>query len=116
MRYRHVQARPAARRDLPRPPRHPDVIVVGSGIVGAACAEALTRRGLRVTVLDHAPLASGTTARGEGNLLVSDKPPGPELDLALDSSERWPRLLAELDAEGHRPGGPALAERCEYEA
>ncbi|MFI9233395.1 NAD(P)/FAD-dependent oxidoreductase [Streptomyces rimosus] len=116
MRYRHVQARPAARRDLPRPPRHPDVIVVGSGIVGAACAEALTRRGIRVTVLDHAPLTSGTTARGEGNLLVSDKPPGPELDLALDSSERWPRLLAELDAEGHGPGGPALAERCEYEA
>ncbi|WP_078882170.1 NAD(P)/FAD-dependent oxidoreductase [Streptomyces rimosus] len=116
MAYRHVQARPAARRDLPRPFRHPDVIVVGSGIVGAACAEALTRRGIRVTVLDHAPLTSGTTARGEGNLLVSDKPPGPELDLALDSSERWPRLLAELDAEGHGAGGPALAERCEYEA
>ncbi|MEV5597279.1 FAD-dependent oxidoreductase [Streptomyces sp. NPDC052496] len=115
MRYRHVQARPAARpwpARLPRPP-YPDVIVVGSGIVGAACAEALTRRGLRVTVLDRAPLASGTTAHGEGNLLVSDKPPGPELELALASSARWPRLLAELDAAEGKRGG--LTERCEYE-
>ncbi|WP_206507441.1 NAD(P)/FAD-dependent oxidoreductase [Streptomyces chrestomyceticus] len=115
MRYRHVQARPAVRHGTPyAPPRspYPDVAVVGSGIIGAACAEALTRRGVRVTVLDRAPLASGTTAHGEGNLLVSDKPPGPELSLALDSSARWPRLLAEL---GEELGG-GLAERCEYEA
>ncbi|MFH8403686.1 NAD(P)/FAD-dependent oxidoreductase [Streptomyces sp. NPDC018019] len=128
MRYRHVQAGPAVRHGLPHPPRsgHPDVIVVGSGIVGAACAESLTRRGVRVTVLDHAPLVSGTTASGEGNLLVSDKPPGPELDLALVSSARWPRLLAELDDELRGGGGGAvgtagagvpggLVERCEYE-
>ncbi|MEU7156651.1 NAD(P)/FAD-dependent oxidoreductase [Streptomyces chrestomyceticus] len=115
MRYRHVQARPAVRHGtscaLPRPP-YPDVAVVGSGIIGAACAEALTRRGVRVTVLDRAPLASGTTAHGEGNLLVSDKPPGPELTLALASSARWPRLFAELGEEL----GAGLAERCEYEA
>ncbi|WP_372498443.1 NAD(P)/FAD-dependent oxidoreductase [Streptomyces monomycini] len=98
----------------PRPP-YPDVVVVGSGIIGAACAEALTRRGVRVTVLDRAPLASGTTAHGEGNLLVSDKPPGPELDLALASSARWPRLLAELGEELGEELGTGLAERCEYE-
>ncbi|UNO41644.1 FAD-dependent oxidoreductase [Streptomyces sp. MST-110588] len=79
---------------------HPDVIVVGSGIIGAACAESLTRRGIRVTVLDRGPLASGTTASGEGNLLVSDKPPGPELALTQASLERWPRLLAELGGGG----------------
>ncbi|MFH8349459.1 NAD(P)/FAD-dependent oxidoreductase [Streptomyces sp. NPDC018045] len=123
MRYRHVQASEAVRRPDrwqppgATPPRHPDVIVVGSGIVGAACAEALTRRGVRVTVLDRAPLASGTTAHGEGNLLVSDKPPGPELVLALASSARWPQLLAALDAEERAAGaGGGLAERCEYEA
>ncbi|OKH97828.1 FAD-dependent oxidoreductase [Streptomyces sp. CB02923] len=87
--------------------------VVGSGIIGAACAEALTRRGIRVTVVDRGPLASGTTAHGEGNLLVSDKPPGPELVLALASAARWPRLLAELEAGERGRGG--LAERCEYE-
>ncbi|MER5969357.1 FAD-dependent oxidoreductase [Streptomyces sp. NPDC002055] len=89
--------------------KHPDVIVVGSGITGAACAEALTRRGLRVAVLDRGPLASGTTACGEGNLLVSDKPPGPELALAQASLRRWPRLLAALADEL----GPGAA--CEYE-
>ncbi|MEU7151652.1 FAD-dependent oxidoreductase [Streptomyces sp. NPDC045470] len=114
MRYRHVQAKPAVRHGSPCPPPrppYPDVAVVGSGIVGAACAEALTRRGVRVTVVDRAPLASGTTAHGEGNVLVSDKPPGPELDLALASAARWPRLLAELGDEL----GAGLAERCEYE-
>ncbi|MFD7666540.1 NAD(P)/FAD-dependent oxidoreductase [Streptomyces sp. NPDC059788] len=127
MRNRRVQAGPVVRRDAWHPrgpaarPPHPDVVVVGSGIVGAACAEALTRRGVRVTVVDRAPLASGTTAHGEGNLLVSDKPPGPELALALASSARWPRLLAELGdevREGRGSGGRGsggLAERCEYE-
>ncbi|MET8679124.1 FAD-dependent oxidoreductase [Streptomyces sp. NPDC004647] len=90
--------------------KHPDVVVVGSGITGAACAEALTRRGARVTVLDRAPLTSGTTARGEGNLLVSDKAPGPELALAQASLRRWPQLLAALADEL----GPERAG-CEYE-
>ncbi|WP_348652235.1 FAD-dependent oxidoreductase [Streptomyces sp. 71268] len=90
--------------------QHPDAVVVGSGIIGAACAEALTRRGVRVLVLDRGPVASATTASGEGNLLVSDKPPGPELELALASLRRWPALLAELREEI----GPRRAA-CEYE-
>ncbi|MEU3963749.1 FAD-dependent oxidoreductase [Streptomyces buecherae] len=90
--------------------QHPDAVVVGSGIIGAACAEALTRRGVRVLVLDRGAVASATTASGEGNLLVSDKPPGPELDLALASLRRWPALLAELREEL----GPRRAA-CEYE-
>ncbi|MFD9964564.1 NAD(P)/FAD-dependent oxidoreductase [Amycolatopsis sp. NPDC058986] len=78
---------------------HPDVVVAGAGVVGAACAEALSRAGLRVVVLDRDALASGTTAAGEGNVLVSDKEPGPELRLAQASRRRWPELLAELREE-----------------
>ncbi|MGW0517363.1 NAD(P)/FAD-dependent oxidoreductase [Crossiella sp. NPDC003009] len=74
----------------------PDVVVVGAGMVGAACAYALRRAGLRVEVLDRGAPASGTTAAGEGNVLVSDKEPGPELELAVESRRRWPELLAEL--------------------
>ncbi|MFH8789526.1 NAD(P)/FAD-dependent oxidoreductase [Streptomyces roseoverticillatus] len=88
-----------------------DVVVVGSGIVGAACAESLTRRGAQVLVLDRGPLAAGTTACGEGNLLVSGRAPGPGLALAQASLRRWPRLLAALREEL----GPGRAE-CEYEA
>ena len=73
-----------------------DVVVVGAGIVGAACAEALTARGLRVIVLDRSTPSAGTTAAGEGNVLVSDKEPGPELDLALASRREWPLVLDRL--------------------
>ncbi|MEU9196850.1 NAD(P)/FAD-dependent oxidoreductase [Streptomyces hundungensis] len=72
-----------------------DVIVVGAGVVGAACAYYAARAGLAVTVLDRGPVAGGTTGSGEGNLLVSDKEPGPELELALYSAQLW-RELAEL--------------------
>ncbi|WP_422770030.1 NAD(P)/FAD-dependent oxidoreductase [Plantactinospora sp. WMMC1484] len=73
-----------------------DVVVVGAGIVGAACAYACARRGLTVAVLERAGLLAGATGAGEGNLLVSDKLPGPELDLALLSNELWRRWAAEL--------------------
>jgi glycine/D-amino acid oxidase-like deaminating enzyme len=79
------------------------VVVVGAGIVGAACAAALAEAGLAVTVLDRGPIVAGTSGAGEGNLLVSDKEPGPELDLALLSYRLW----GELD--------PTLAARIELE-
>ncbi|GGY43787.1 NAD(P)/FAD-dependent oxidoreductase [Streptomyces tanashiensis] len=81
-----------------------DVIVVGAGVVGAACAHYAARTGLSVTVVDRGPVAGGTTGAGEGNLLVSDKEPGPELELALIATALW-RELAEL-----------LPPQVEYEA
>ncbi|GLZ40722.1 FAD-dependent oxidoreductase [Actinokineospora sp. NBRC 105648] len=89
----------------------PDVVVVGAGVIGAACAEALSAAGLRVTVLDRGPLAAGTSAAGEGNVLVSDKEPGPELDLALASLARWPELLDRVghDVEWDPKGGLVVA-------
>ena len=74
------------------------VVVVGAGIIGAACAEALSARGIPVTVLDRGGLAAGTTSRCEGNVLVSDKPAGPELDLVRSSRAEWPDLLARIEA------------------
>jgi glycine/D-amino acid oxidase-like deaminating enzyme len=64
-------------------PRTADAVVIGAGIVGAACAHYLATAGLRVLVVDRGQVAGGTTGAGEGNILVSDKEPGPELDLAL---------------------------------
>ena len=83
-----------------------DVVVVGAGIVGAACAARLTGAGLRVCVVDRGALVAGTTGAGEGNILVSDKEPGPELDLALRSRQLWHDLATslpeavELEAKG----------------
>jgi len=75
------------------------IIVIGAGIVGAACARILARRGAEVIVLDRSAAAGGTSGAGEGNLLVSDKGPGPELDLARYASRLWPRVAAELEDE-----------------
>jgi glycine/D-amino acid oxidase-like deaminating enzyme len=74
-------------------------IVIGAGIVGASCARSLARRGVEVTVVERGTAASGTTAGGEGNLLVSDKGPGPELDMALHAAALWPALTVELAEE-----------------
>ncbi|MEV6382803.1 FAD-binding oxidoreductase [Streptomyces sp. NPDC051773] len=82
-----------------------DVVVVGAGMVGAACALYAARTGLDVVVVDRGPVAGGTTGAGEGNVLVSDKEPGPELALALLSQRLWAELAAE----------PGLGTAFEYE-
>lgn len=76
-----------------------DVLIVGAGIIGAACAYALSRAGLSVTVIDAKAAASGTSSQGEGNILVSDKQAGAELVLARYSLSRWDQLGAELSEQ-----------------
>ena len=84
-----------------------DVVVVGAGIVGACCAWELVQSGLSVCVVDRSGVASGTTGAGEGNILVSDKEPGPELELALLSRDLWHQLADVLpsDVEVEHKGG-----------
>ncbi|HET8594212.1 MAG TPA: FAD-binding oxidoreductase, partial [Intrasporangium sp.] len=88
-------------------------LIIGAGIVGAACAEALTRRGAEVVVVDRNPVGSGTTSRGEGNILVSDKGPGAELALAQLSRAAWLEvgdLLGRDRIELEEKGGVVVAQ------
>jgi D-hydroxyproline dehydrogenase subunit beta len=73
----------------------PDLVVIGAGALGAATAWFATRAGLSVEVVERGPILSGTTSACEGNLLVSDKEAGPELDLALYSHGVWRDDLGE---------------------
>jgi D-hydroxyproline dehydrogenase subunit beta len=52
----------------------PDAVVVGGGIVGAACAHELARRGLSVTLLEGHELAFGASGRNLGYLDTSKDP------------------------------------------
>lgn len=76
-----------------------NVVVIGAGIVGASCARSLAIAGVNTTVIEKGAAVSGTSARGEGNILVSDKAPGPELTMALMAASRWSRLADELADE-----------------
>lgn len=69
-----------------------DVVVIGGGIVGAACAAELAGRGRRVALIERGRVASGTSAHCEGNLLVSDKGPGAELELSKLANAAWSKL------------------------
>jgi glycine/D-amino acid oxidase-like deaminating enzyme len=103
------------------PRRGYDVVVVGAGIVGAACAYYLARAGLAVAVAERGTVASGTTGGGEGNILVSDKEPGPELELARLSHRLWRELAAdlgpgaELDLKGGLVVAASPAQRAELD-
>ena len=61
----------------------PDILIVGAGIAGAACAAECARAGLKVLVLDRGPIGGGTTAAGMGHLVVMDDSPAQFADLGV---------------------------------
>src|SRR6266436_8243402 len=75
-----------------------DLIIVGAGIVGAACAAECARAGLKVLVLDRGPIAGGTTAAGMGHIVVMDDS---EAQFALTHLSRtlWQQLVPQLPAD-----------------
>jgi D-hydroxyproline dehydrogenase subunit beta len=80
-------------------PLHFDVVVVGTGIVGAACARELAKEGLRVAVCeanDH--VGGGATAAGMGHIAMMDDS---EAQFALTnlSQQLWRELSLELPRE-----------------
>jgi glycine/D-amino acid oxidase-like deaminating enzyme len=75
-----------------------DVAILGAGIVGAACAHALTREGLRVVVLDRAPVGSGATAAGMGHIVVLDDSDA-QFALTRYSQQLWDELEDVLPAD-----------------
>ncbi len=91
---------------------NPDVIIIGAGVIGVSTAFALSTAGLKVLILDRGSVASGTTSAGEGNILVSDKEPSPELDLALRSRDAWFEINEEIGGgfELEAKGGVVVAQ------
>jgi D-hydroxyproline dehydrogenase subunit beta len=82
----------------------PDVVVIGAGIVGAACALELQALGREVLLVDERHPGAGVTAAGMGHLVALDETDD-ELDLCLLSLARWDDYLA-------TQAGPAEHVRC----
>jgi glycine/D-amino acid oxidase-like deaminating enzyme len=75
-----------------------DVVVVGAGIVGAACADEFARRGMRVAVVDRDLVGGGATAAGMGHIVVMDDSEA-QFALTRYSQKLWQALRTELPAE-----------------
>jgi len=72
-----------------------DVVIVGAGIVGAACADEFARRGLRVAVIGADVVGSGATAAGMGHIVVMDDSDA-QFALTRYSQQLWQELKLEL--------------------
>jgi glycine/D-amino acid oxidase-like deaminating enzyme len=73
-------------------------VIVGAGIVGAACADEFAGRGLRVAVVDREVVGSGATAAGMGHIVVMDDSEA-QFALTRYSQRLWQLLREELPAE-----------------
>lgn len=70
-----------------------DVLIVGAGIVGAACAAELAAAGLRIVIVERECVGSGATAAGMGHLVVMDDSLA-QLQLTAYSQRLWGELVA----------------------
>jgi len=79
-----------------------DAVIVGAGIVGAACAEEFARRDMRVAIIERDVVGGGATAAGMGHIVVMDDSDA-QLALTQYSQKLWQALR------------PILPKDVEYE-
>jgi glycine/D-amino acid oxidase-like deaminating enzyme len=75
-----------------------DVVIIGAGIVGAACAVECVREGLSVAIVEAGIVGGGATAAGMGHLVVMDDSEA-QFALTRYSQQLWNELSAELPRE-----------------
>jgi glycine/D-amino acid oxidase-like deaminating enzyme len=75
-----------------------DVVIVGGGIVGAACADEFARRGMRVAIVDRDLIGGGATAAGMGHIVTMDDSDA-QFALTRYSQQLWQALRPELPGD-----------------
>ena len=75
-----------------------DVVIIGGGIVGCACAYYLARAGVKVHLVERGPLGSGASRAGMSHIVTWEEP---EMHLALarTSRELYETLAEDLPVE-----------------
>ncbi len=75
-----------------------DVVIIGGGIVGAACAAECVREGLSVAIVEAAIIGGGATAAGMGHLVVMDDSEA-QFALTRYSQQLWDDVSEDLPHE-----------------
>ena len=75
-----------------------DVVIVGGGIVGSACADECAREGLRVAIVEANMIGGGATAAGMGHLVVMDDSDA-QFALTRYSQRLWEAMREDLPHE-----------------
>jgi len=82
-----------------------DVLILGAGIVGSACAMECAQAGLRVGIIEPSVPGGAATAAGMGHLVVMDDSPA-QLALSNFSRDLWSNIAALLpDTVEYEPCG-----------
>lgn len=79
-----------------------DVMILGGGIIGCACARECAQAGMHVALVEPRAIAGAATAAGMGHVVVMDDSPA-QLSLTSYSRSLWMEML------------PQLPDRVEYE-
>lgn len=73
-----------------------EVVVIGGGVVGCACAYYLAKAGISTALVERNELAGGTSGACDGGVILQTKKPGVHLELAWESAQLFPNLAQEL--------------------
>lgn len=93
-------------------PRNAEVVIIGGGVIGASILYHLSKRKIKAVAVEKNELASGSSGACDGLIFLQSKKPGPHLQLAVESKERFDHLQEELDlqVEYRNPGGMIIIE------
>ena len=75
-----------------------DVLIVGAGVVGSACALECARSGMSVAIVEGSAPGGGATAAGMGHVVVMDDSPA-QLALTAFSRDLWRAEASKMPAE-----------------
>ncbi|MEV5444237.1 TIGR03364 family FAD-dependent oxidoreductase [Streptomyces sp. NPDC052644] len=91
------------------------VVVVGAGVLGTMHAWHAVERGHDVVHIERESEARGASLRNFGQIWVSGRAAGEELDTALRARELWERVGARVPGLGFRPNGSLTPVRTDLE-
>ncbi|WP_175499915.1 MULTISPECIES: TIGR03364 family FAD-dependent oxidoreductase [unclassified Streptomyces] len=91
------------------------MVIVGAGALGTLHAWHALERGHEVVHIERETEARGASLRNFGQIWVSGRARGEELDTALRARELWERIGARVPALGFRPNGSLTPVRTDLE-